>query len=196
MQFEARFRQGIASGDVTQTFRRWKRNQVVAGNTYRTAAGRLVVDEVSVVEPAAISNAEAVSAGYESAEALLTDLRGDGSLPVYRVRFHAAPGEDSRDLLAADAALDVGSLANITHRLERLDHASPSGPWTRTALLLIARNPGVRAGDLAPQAGQETLDFKRNVRKLKNLGLTISLEVGYRLSPRGELYWQSLAGEP
>ncbi len=63
-------------------------------------------------------------------------------------------------------------------------------------MLLIARNPGVRAGDLAPQAGQETLDFKRNVRKLKNLGLTISLEVGYRLSPRGELYWQSLAGEP
>lgn len=196
MQFEARFRHGIASGEVTLTFRRWKRNQVVTGNTYRTAAGRVVVDEVSVIEPATISNEEAVLAGYESAAVLLADLRGDGSLPVYRVRFHAAPGEDSRDLLAADAALDASSLATITHRLERLDHASPSGPWTRTALLLIARNPGVRAGDLAPQAGLETLDFKRNVRKLKNLGLTVSLEVGYRLSPRGEAYWQSLAREP
>ncbi|MCC6961236.1 MAG: hypothetical protein IT301_15430 [Dehalococcoidia bacterium] len=196
MQFEARFRHGIASGEVTLTFRRWKRNQVVTGNTYRTATGRVVVDEVSVIEPATISNEEAVLAGYESAAVLLADLRGDGSLPVYRVRFHAAPGEDSRDLLAADAALDASSLATITHRLERLDRASPSGPWTRTALLLIARNPGVRAGDLAPQAGQETLDFKRNVRKLKNLGLTVSLEVGYRLSPRGEAYWQSLAGEP
>jgi hypothetical protein len=28
--------------------------------------------------------------------------------------------------------------------------------------------------------------FKTNVRKLKELGLTESLEVGYRLSPRGK----------
>ena len=33
--------------------------------------------------------------------------------------------------------------------------------------------------------GQERLVFKQNVRKLKTLGLTESLEVGYRLSPRG-----------
>jgi hypothetical protein len=30
--------------------------------------------------------------------------------------------------------------------------------------------------------------FKVHVRKLKNLGLTLSLPVGYRLSPRGEEY--------
>ena len=36
--------------------------------------------------------------------------------------------------------------------------------------------------------GRETQPFKLDVRKLKNLGLTISLEVGYRLSPRGEAY--------
>ena len=28
--------------------------------------------------------------------------------------------------------------------------------------------------------------FKRDVRKLKELGLTESLEIGYRISPRGE----------
>jgi hypothetical protein len=43
----------------------------------------------------------------------------------------------------------------------------------------------VRAGDLCRVAGQEILTFKTNVRKLKALGLTESLEVGYRLSPRG-----------
>jgi hypothetical protein len=32
----------------------------------------------------------------------------------------------------------------------------------------------------------ERLPFKANVRKLKALGLTESLDVGYRLSPRGE----------
>lgn len=45
---------------------------------------------------------------------------------------------------------------------------------------------GVRAGDLAPQANRETRAFKQDVRKLKELGLTVSLETGYRLSPRGE----------
>ena len=31
----------------------------------------------------------------------------------------------------------------------------------------------------------DMLSFKRDVRRLKELGLTESLEVGYRLSPRG-----------
>ena len=46
----------------------------------------------------------------------------------------------------------------------------------------------VRAADLAPSLGRETQPFKLDVRKLKNLGQTISLEVGYRLSPRGAAY--------
>jgi hypothetical protein len=46
----------------------------------------------------------------------------------------------------------------------------------------------VRAGDLADACGRERLDFKLDVRKLKALGLTESLSVGYRLSPRGAAY--------
>ncbi|WP_225771433.1 hypothetical protein [Inquilinus sp. Marseille-Q2685] len=34
-------------------------------------------------------------------------------------------------------------------------------------------------------AGREIAAFKTDVRKLKALGLTESLKVGYRLSPRG-----------
>ena len=51
---------------------------------------------------------------------------------------------------------------------------------------MIRDRPAVRAPDLAASFGRETLPFKRDVRKLKELGLTESLEVGYRLSPRGE----------
>jgi hypothetical protein len=36
--------------------------------------------------------------------------------------------------------------------------------------------------------GRERLAFKTDVRKLKALGLTESLPVGYRLSPRGEAW--------
>ena len=62
-------------------------------------------------------------------------------------------------------------------------------------LELLREHPGVRAGDLAPRVGRATLAFKRDVRKLKELGLTESLEVGYRLAPRGERVLQALASD-
>ena len=52
-------------------------------------------------------------------------------------------------------------------------------------LELIRERPRVRAPDLAQSLGLDTQPFKRDVRKLKELGLTESLEIGYRLSPRG-----------
>ena len=52
--------------------------------------------------------------------------------------------------------------------------------------------PGNRAPDLAESMGMETKRFKTNVRKLKELGLTESLKVGYRLSPRGEVVFRRL----
>ena len=55
-------------------------------------------------------------------------------------------------------------------------------------LRLIADQPATRAPDLAALLDRETQPFKTDVRKLKNLGLTISLSPGYRLSPRGEAY--------
>ena len=51
---------------------------------------------------------------------------------------------------------------------------------------IIDRHPEVRAPDLAEQLERETQDWKADVRKLKELGLTESLAIGYRLSPRGE----------
>lgn len=50
---------------------------------------------------------------------------------------------------------------------------------------LIDTYPATRAGDLADRLGRDTRSFKLDVRKLKELGLTESLDVGYRLSRRG-----------
>lgn len=60
---------------------------------------------------------------------------------------------------------------------------------------VIARRPGVRAGDLAAEIDMERARFKSHVRKLKGLGLTESLEVGYRLSPRGEAVFAASEGD-
>ena len=119
---------------------------------------------------------------------MIADLRGTDDLPIYRVRFHAVQGPDPRDELAATAQLAPADIAELDRRLERLDRASSYGRWTAGTLATIAEQPGVRAGGLATSLGREREPFKLDVRKLKNLGLTISLERGYRLSPRGEAY--------
>jgi hypothetical protein len=188
MLIQIRYREAIANGAVTLTFRRWKRPQVVAGKTYRTAAGRIAVDAVDVVDPDRIRNADARRAGFASRAELLGELRGPADLPTYRIRFHPAEGPDPRSVLADTAVLSDEDVAQLARRLGRLDQASSHGSWTEAVLQAIAARPGVRAADLAAGFGRETQPFKLDVRKLKNLGLTVSLEVGYRLSPRGEAY--------
>jgi hypothetical protein len=183
-----RFRDAIDRGEITLTFRRWKRCQVVAGNVYRTAAGRLRVDAVDHIDPARITAREARAAGFTSPDEVRAQLRGADDLPTYRIRFHPEQGADPRADLAATDALSPDDIAEVTRRLERLDRASSHGPWTMQVLEAIAARPAVRAADIAVDFGREREDFKIDVRKLKNLGLTISLEVGYRLSPRGEAY--------
>lgn len=198
MLFQARFWPLIADGSVTITFRRWKRRQVVAGRRYRTGhriVGRIMieVDDVRVVDPATISNADARRAGFTDAATLIGQLRGDADLAVHRIAFHVVDEPDPRSVLAASDALTDADRVDIGQRLDRLDRASRSGPWTREVLAVIAAQPATRAAELAAGFGRDTVPFKNDVRKLKHLGLTESLEVGYRLSPRGVAYLAALA---
>ena len=65
-------------------------------------------------------------------------------------------------------ALAVETLAWLTVRRERIE-----------------ARPGVLAAKLARSLGRPRDELKRDVRKLKALGLTFSLEIGYRLTPKG-----------
>jgi hypothetical protein len=188
MLIEKRLQAGIRDGSITVMFRRWKRRQVVAGNVYRTTVGRVVVDEVVQIAPSRIRRDDAIAAGYSSVAEAVADLRGTPGDPVFLLRLHLADDEDPRAVLADAAELSTSDVEEITRRLERLDRASNHGPWTSETLAIIQRRPATRAGDLAEELNREMLPFKVDVRKLKNLGLTLSLEVGYRLSPRGEAY--------
>lgn len=188
MLIEKRLHAGIQNGSITVMLRRWRRRQVTAGNVYRTAAGRVVVDEVTEIKPSRIRRTDALAAGYKSVAEAVADLRGTPGDPVFLLRLHAAEDEDPRASLQNDGELSTSDVEEIARRLDRLDHASRYGPWTAQTLAIIQKRPAVRAGDLAEELGREMLPFKVDVRKLKNLGLTLSLEVGYRLSPRGEAY--------
>ena len=183
---------GVADGSITLAFRRMRRPTVKAGGTLRTAVGVLAIDAVDAIEPDGITDAEAKRAGHPDVAAVLAVLRDEGTL--YRIAFHLA-GPDPRIALRERATVDDDELAGIRARLDRLDRASNFGPWTRQTLVMISERPAVRAPDLAATVGRETLPFKRDVRKLKELGLTESLAVGYRLSPRGETVLRAL-GNP
>ena len=181
MLFDERLWAGLADGSVTLTFRRWKRPQAKVGGTYRTPAGVLRVDDLGFIEPSEITDRDARKAGWEHADDLVAALDRYGTGPVYRVAFHLE-GPDPRVALREADTFTDDEWARLATRLARLDRA---GAWTTGTLRLIADHPEERAADLAARVGRERDPFKLDVRKLKELGLTESLEVGYRLSARG-----------
>jgi hypothetical protein len=174
----------IRDGSIDLAFRRWERPRLLVGTRMRTSVGLVEVTSVDRVAASAITAADARRSGAPSRVELLRRLAPKAPLPIWRVGLHFA-GDDPRIALRADAVLSSSERAALVARLDRLDAASPAGPWTRTVLAMIAARPAVRAPDLAATFGQQTVIFKRNVRKLKELGLTESLDVGYRISPRG-----------
>lgn len=174
----------IRAGHVTLQFRRWKRPTVKAGGRLTTSIGVLDIHTVDVVAPDAITTREAIAAGYDSLADARAQLTAKGEGSVYRVSLSFA-GADPRIALRAAAELTPADLAALTSKLSRLDQHSRHGPWVRATLALIDGHPGMYSGDLADRLGFERLWLKAQIRKLKALGLTESLEVGYRLSPRG-----------
>lgn len=180
----------IVSGTQRVVFRRWLRPSVRAGGQLKTALGVLAIDAVVRVEPQSIDETTAQQAGYPSRAELLHALSDrDGELYRIDVRYH---GADPRSALRERATLTSDELSQVRARLTRFDAASRQGPWTEQVLRTIAAHPATLAAKLAKKLGYEALVFKRNVRKLKELGLTESLEIGYRVSPRGKTLLDSL----
>ena len=177
---------GIADGSVTLAFRRWDAPRVRPGSTQRTVAGVVEVTTLDVVDPERLTEDDAVRAGTRSLAELRTLLDRRAGAHVYRMEVRLA-GPDPRVALRERADLSDAERREIDARLDRMD-AARERPWTREVLGLIAARPGVRAPDLAASLGRETLPFKRDVRKLKELGLTCSLPVGYEISHRGRAY--------
>jgi hypothetical protein len=164
--------EGIQAGRITLAFRRWEAPRVKAGSKLRTPIGVLEVTAVDKVTR--VTNRDAKAAGYASGQAVL-DAFPTRTGDFYRIALHLA-GPDPR-LALRETPPDAAVFA----KLERM------GDWTYAVLQAIADHPGLRAPDLAASFGRETLPFKRDVRKLKELGLTISLDVGYELSTRGQV---------
>jgi biotin operon repressor len=175
---------GIAKGDVTLAFRRWQKPNVRTGRTLRTAAGVLAIDAIDAVDAGGLTNEDAARSGHSPLNALLADITGQRAGTLYRIAFHLA-GADPRVALRDIADFGPGELHGLLQRLTNFDD---DAPWTLQTLRLIASREGITAGELAASIGFEKAALKQKIRKLKELGLTESLQSGYRISPRGRAF--------
>ncbi|MER6714545.1 MULTISPECIES: hypothetical protein [unclassified Streptomyces] len=183
MLFTREVLDGVAEGRIDLAFRTWRSPRVHVGSRLRTAVGVIEVVSVDLVRPTDISESEARRAGFACLDDLLGRLRAHVGTP-YRIGMRYG-GEDRRDALRERDDLTDEEVDEVRGRLARLDRASPHGAWTLRVLELIDQCPATSSAELAARVGRERARFKADVRKLKELGLTESLDVGYRLSPRG-----------
>lgn len=181
----------LACGEVTVAFRWWRRPTVKRGGRLRTPVGELAIDGVEVTTPVDITDTSAQAAGFTDRAAALAALsKGNGQL--YRIAFRLVR-DDPRTDLGNDDNLEAHAIDRIRRVLRDLDRHSHGPAWTDTLLRLVSARPGAAATELAATLNVEKTRLKRHMRHLKELGLTQSLPVGYRLSPRGQRLLWSLA---
>ena len=187
MLFKPSTLEAIAAGRVSLAFRRWKRPRVKPGSTIRTPAGVIEIVSVETILQDTVTEQDAVQAGCETRGMLFEELARYPDGDLYRIELRSA-GADPRIALRAREGFSAEERRDLELMLSRMGAKTSEGPWALPVLRLIAARPGVRAAMLAKEMGMDTLPFKARVRHLNNLGLTESLEIGYRLSPRGAAF--------
>ncbi len=109
MDFSPELRDRVAAGEVTVSFRLWRRPKVKTGGRYRVGAGAIQVDAIDLVPFAAVEPEDVVAAGEPDREALRRRAAHAGPVTdatlVYRVEFH--PVEWSPESEGANGALNT-----------------------------------------------------------------------------------------
>ena len=188
VQFTKHFKEKIRAGAVSLSYRNWSAPRAKVGGVYKLhPSGGVRVTSLTQVAAGDIPAADAIDCGFDSASALRNFLAVSDDTLVYRVAFSFVPPSD----MPTRAELPIDE---VTAKLDKMEQRAEQ-PWAYHTLRLIADHPGTRAGDLAPHLGWDTPKFKTHVRRLKKLGLTESLEVGYRLSALGRQVVSGAANE-
>lgn len=181
-----RILRGVAAGEISEAYLRWPSPLVEAGARLSTAVGSIGVGEVSRVDPAELTDADARRAGFGSAAGLRASLAKHGRGEVYRLTLSfdgpaPQPGQEP-------VVLGARERAEIERWLARLDVSAPRGPWTRQVLEVLGQRPGIRAGELAVEQNRPASRCKSDVWRLRELGLVEPVGAGFGLSARGRSY--------
>ncbi|TYR32212.1 hypothetical protein FXV77_19630 [Sphingobacterium phlebotomi] len=192
MLFKGIHLQGIRSGEITMAFRKWQKVSVNTGSLLHTSVGLLEIGKVEAIKENDITDKDAIRAGFTDKRQLLKSFPHNSTGTIFKiaVRYHSA---DPRIKLREQTELSEQQFKDLKGQLKRLDRYSKQGDWTEKILMTIKDNPNLHAIGIAKLTGFEKEWLKLNIRKLKNLGLTISHNVGYELSPLGNEYLTKLS---
>jgi hypothetical protein len=93
MEFSKELREDVLSGDITVSFRLWRRRKVLPGRRYPVGGGWIEVESIELVPFSAIDEADVRRAGETDLEALRRRAAHAGPIDddtlVYRIEFHA-----------------------------------------------------------------------------------------------------------
>lgn len=96
MEFSKELRDDVIAGDITVSFRLWRRPKVKAGGRYPVGPAHIVVDSVELLPFSAITPADLRHSGEPSLEALRRRAAHAGPIDddtlLYRVEFHVVGG--------------------------------------------------------------------------------------------------------
>ena len=96
MEFSKELRDDVIAGDITVSFRLWRRPKVKAGGRYPVGPAHIVVDSVELLPFSAITPADLRRSGEPSLEALRRRAAHAGPVDddtlLYRVEFHVVGG--------------------------------------------------------------------------------------------------------
>jgi len=92
MEFSRELRDDVLAGEITVSFRLWRRPQVKVGGRYSVGPGYIEVDAVELMPFSSITPADLRRSGEKDMEALRQRAAHAGPITgdtlVYRVEFH------------------------------------------------------------------------------------------------------------
>jgi len=92
VEFSRELRADVLSGDITVTYRLWRRSKVKAGGRYRVGTGQVEVDSIEVVPFASIDETDLRYAGEADRESLRRRAAHAGPIEddtlLYRIELH------------------------------------------------------------------------------------------------------------
>ena len=191
MLFKKKFLTLVENGKVRIAFRKWTRPSVRESGTLLTPVGQLRIKTLNIVEYDQIADYEILQAGYKNRKELDKELAFKDSGDIYKIEFELE-STDPRIELREKTTISDEEMTKIIRKLKRLDTSGEVTDWTCKVLEVVDSEPGRYAIEYSSKLGYEKEWFKFNIRKLKNLGLTISLTDGYEISPRGKVVLREL----
>lgn len=194
MLFKEKHLNGIKSGKITLAFRKWQKASVKEGSLLLTSAGLIKIGKIESINENDISDSDALNAGFSDKEEIIKSFPPNSAGTIFKISV-AYHSEDPRIKSREKEHLTEKEFSDLKKKLKQLDNYSKQGLWTSKILFAVKDNPNLRAAGIAKLTGFEKEWLKVNIRKLKNLGLTISHTVGYELSPFGKIFIQRLKDE-